>query len=129
MKQLEWSGTEMVERPDREERVLSIPHDQDILSDTPDLTGVDVVELSFPVLRDGRAFTQARALRRAGFDGDIRATGALFTDQIRHAIRCGFTSFDLSDGHEAVLITKQVTRYPSQYQRSAVGALKWEVSS
>jgi uncharacterized protein (DUF934 family) len=47
------------------------------------LEGVDRVVLNFPKFTDGRAFSQARLLRRRrGFTGDIRATGDVLIDQL-----------------------------------------------
>src|SRR3989442_4864938 len=50
---------------------------------TLDLTGVQRIDLNFPKFTDGRAFSQARLLRkRLGFQGEIRATGDVLIDQL-----------------------------------------------
>ncbi len=108
------------------EKVLVITNDVDIAATPPDLTGVDVVILDFPLFKDGRAFTQAQGLRKAGFQGDIRATGDLFHDQMGLAVRCGFTSFDLNAELDADAVTQSILRYGLFYQRAARGAPVWE---
>ncbi|MEY2804156.1 MAG: hypothetical protein RL657_1492 [Pseudomonadota bacterium] len=56
------------------------------------LDGVTCIELSLPKFTDGRAYSQARVLRRRGFAGDIRATGDVLVDQLVQMQRCGFSS-------------------------------------
>jgi uncharacterized protein (DUF934 family) len=56
------------------------------------LDGVTRIELSLPKFTDGRAYSQARLLRRRGFTGDIRATGDVLVDQLAQMQRCGFSS-------------------------------------
>ena len=61
--------------------VLRLANDVD--PRTVDLAGVTRVELEFPKFTDGRAYSQAFALRRRlGFTGDIRATGDVLIDQL-----------------------------------------------
>ncbi len=56
------------------------------------LDGVTCIELNLPKFTDGRAYSQARVLRRRGYTGDIRATGDVLVDQLVQMQRCGFTS-------------------------------------
>ncbi len=108
-----------------EEKSARFDHDADFLKELPDVSGLDTVILEFPAFKDGRAFTQARALRRAGFKGDVRATGALFEDQVGMALRCGFTSFELERG-DAKMVMARVNRHQNFYQRAVKGTPVWE---
>jgi uncharacterized protein (DUF934 family) len=59
-----------------------------------DLAGFALIALSFPKFADGRAFSAARLLReRHGFAGELRAVGAVLSDQIPYMRRCGFDTF------------------------------------
>jgi uncharacterized protein (DUF934 family) len=54
-----------------------------------------LIVLHFPKFTDGRAYSQARLLRgRLGYRGELRATGAVFRDQLPFLLRCGFDSFE-----------------------------------
>jgi uncharacterized protein (DUF934 family) len=94
--------------------------DDDLLHASPDLDGVKVIALDFPSFRDGRGFSQARLLRQRGFAGDLRATGALFRDQLGLAIRAGFTSFDLHSDEPVAALREAAARYPVPYQPAAL---------
>ncbi|GAN68948.1 DUF934 domain-containing protein [Acetobacter orleanensis] len=81
------------------------------------LPRLDLVVLSFPVFRDGRPFTQARALREhLHFKGEIRAGGHILPDQYEFLLRCGVTTVSLPEGvdlsvwqhaHEAFTVAYQ----------------------
>lgn len=64
--------------------------------------GLDVlslIALEFPKFTDGRSYSTARLLReRYGFAGELRAVGDVLRDQLFFMLRCGFDSFDVSDG-------------------------------
>lgn len=65
----------------------------------PALTGNQIVTIDFPIFRDGRGFSIARALREHhGFKGEIRATGHIIADQYAFLVRSGFTQVELPDG-------------------------------
>jgi uncharacterized protein (DUF934 family) len=67
----------------------------------PFLDRLSVVAIQFPVSKDGRGFTIARALReRLGYAGEIRAVGHILPDQYVHLLRCGFTTVEIRDGTE-----------------------------
>jgi len=59
---------------------------------TLSFVGVTCIELHFPKFTDGRAYSQARILRRRGYAGDLRATGDVLVDQLVQMRRCGFGS-------------------------------------
>ena len=57
-----------------------------------------VVALKFDKFGDGRAFSYAILLRqRHGFKGDLRAVGDVLLDEIPLMLRCGFTSFEVTN--------------------------------
>jgi uncharacterized protein (DUF934 family) len=65
-----------------------------LLARLPDVTAVRV---AFPSFADGRGFTIARQLRRAGYTGRLRAQGHVLADQYAMARRCGFDEVEISD--------------------------------
>jgi len=56
----------------------------------PYLGQVQLISVRFPSFSDGRGFTLAKRLRRAGFSGTLRASGPLIADQFAEALACGF---------------------------------------
>jgi phosphoadenosine phosphosulfate reductase len=57
-----------------------------------------LVALKFDKFADGRAFSYAELLReRHGFKGELRAVGDVLLDEIALMLRCGFTSFEVTD--------------------------------
>lgn len=74
----------------------------DLASDTDpallaDLTNVPTIRIAFPSFADGRGFTLAAMLRRAGFQGRLRAYGHVIADQYAMARRSGFDEVEISD--------------------------------
>jgi uncharacterized protein (DUF934 family) len=100
--------------PEENVNVVSIANDADIQSVS--LEGVDRIELNFPKFTDGRAYSQARLLRRRGFQGDLRATGDVLIDQLVHMHRQGFTSAVLKDGKDPADAQRQFDRFAAFYQ-------------
>jgi uncharacterized protein (DUF934 family) len=62
----------------------------------PHFERLAVISIAFPAFSDGRGFSLARLLRRAGYKGELRASGRLIADQISHALRCGFDTIEVS---------------------------------
>lgn len=62
----------------------------------PHFARLALIEVAFPAFSDGRGFSLARLLRRAGFAGELRASGRLVADQITHALRCGFDTIEIA---------------------------------
>jgi uncharacterized protein (DUF934 family) len=80
----------------------------------PDLARLDLAGADFPGPSEGRGHTQGRLLReRFGFEGELRARGAIGRDQVFFLARCGFTSFELPEreleGGVAALATFSAT--------------------
>jgi uncharacterized protein (DUF934 family) len=61
------------------------------------LPHLGLIEISFPAFADGRGFSLARLIRRAGFAGELRASGRLLADQYAHALGCGFDTIEIPD--------------------------------
>jgi uncharacterized protein (DUF934 family) len=64
---------------------------------TPFFSRLALIDIAFPAFTDGRGFSLARLLRRAGFSGELRASGRLTPDQYLHAIGSGFDTVELPD--------------------------------
>ena len=96
----------------------------------PQLDRLKLVVLQFPKFTDGRAYSQARLLRgRMGYRGELRATGAVFRDQLPFLLRCGFDAFESEQSGFAEALTKarslfSVVYQPAEDGRTPVGALR-----
>lgn len=80
-----------------------------------------VVALAFPVFTDGRAYSLARRLRRAGYLGELRATGDVLIDQLRAMARVGFTAFEVSNTVDLAEAERVLALFPGAYQPAADG--------
>lgn len=74
---------------------LTTEQDHELL--LPYLDKLALIAIEFLVFRDGRGFSQARLLRRAGFKGELRATGEVARDRLAHLESCGFNAFVIPD--------------------------------
>lgn len=87
----------------------------------PLLDRVAFVALTFPAFSDGRAFSQAMLLRkRLGYQGELRAIGAVLLDQVPLMLRTGFDSFEVE--HEPTIRRLTEKRLPGidlHYQPAA----------
>ncbi len=63
----------------------------------PYLGTLKLIRIAFPAFNDGRAFTIARRLRMAGFEGHLRAVGPVIADQYAMARRVGFDDVEIPD--------------------------------
>ena len=63
----------------------------------PAFARLALIAIAFPVFSDGRGFSLASLLRRAGFTGELRASGRVLADQYTHAIGCGFDTIEIPD--------------------------------
>ncbi len=57
---------------------------------------IAMIRVAFPAFSDGRGFTLARDLRRAGFAGRLRAAGHVIADQYAMARRAGFDEVEIT---------------------------------
>ncbi|PTM43400.1 DUF934 domain-containing protein [Bosea sp. 124] len=87
----------------------------------PFLKRLSLVAIAFPAFADGRGFSLAKAIRRAGYAGVLRASGPLIPDQFDYALACGFDEIELPEGsaaRQSVLQWQQARGRLSQtYQR------------
>lgn len=67
----------------------------------PFLPRLALIAIAFPAYADGRGFSLARQIRRAGFAGEIRASGPLIADQFAYALSCGFDTIELPEANAA----------------------------
>lgn len=61
------------------------------------LADAEAIRIDFPTSADGRGFTLAAMLRRAGFTGRLRARGHILADQYAMARRSGFDEVEIDD--------------------------------
>ena len=102
--------------------VLQLPNDADPRE--LKLEGIERIELHFPKFTDGRAYSQAFWLRkRLHFQGELRATGDVLTDQVLLMARCGFDSAVLRADQQLPSAQRQLTQFSAFYQGDAVNAL------
>ena len=87
----------------------------------PFLDRIRLVEVEFPAFTDGRGYSAARILREAGYQGELRAIGAVFVDQLGHLRRCGFDSFAPDQPLDPVDAENAFNRWPDVYQATADG--------
>ncbi|MEH6578274.1 MAG: DUF934 domain-containing protein [Amphritea sp.] len=76
---------------------VEINGDQDLNVLMKDLDKLSLIAIDFPAFNDGRGFSYARILRRAGFTGQIRAVGVVTRDRLQHMERCGFDAFAIPE--------------------------------
>ncbi|MDX2482905.1 MAG: DUF934 domain-containing protein [Pseudodonghicola sp.] len=72
----------------------------DLAARLPDL---DLIRVPFASFADGRGFTLARALRRKGYRGRLRAVGHVLADQYAMVRRAGFDEVEI----DAALAARQ----------------------
>lgn len=97
--------------------VLLKPEDHDLAVLEPHFAHLPLIAIHFATTGEGRGYTQARMLReRHGYTGELRAVGAIRTDQIYFLARCGFDAFDLVDGDDATVAIAQLDRFSVAYQ-------------
>jgi uncharacterized protein (DUF934 family) len=96
---------------------LTLANTEDVLQLGSRLDGVNLVVLDFPKFTDGRAYSQARLLReRLGYRGELRATGAVFLDQLPFLLRCGFDSFESGQKDFGEALARARTLFSVVYQ-------------
>jgi len=89
----------------------------------PFIDRLSLIEVSFPVYRDGRGYSSARVLREAGYVGELRAAGDVLVDQVPFMRRCGFDSFAPEAPIDPAVLKASLDRYEYHYQPAADGAV------
>ena len=98
-----------------------------------DVADRPLVALRFDKFGDGRAFSYAILLRqRYGFTGELRAVGDVLLDEIPLMLRCGFTSFEVTNAPTLRALEQgHSVRFPLAYQpglgkgETPAGARPW----
>ena len=97
------------------------PNTTEVAALIPALPRLALISIVFPAFADGRGFSLARLLRRAGFKGELRASGRLLADQYTHALGCGFDTIeipdDLAERQDAAQWRAARDAYSRTYQR------------
>ncbi len=78
-----------------------VPNTTQASSLKPIQDGLALIAIDFPATGDGRGFSLARGLRDQGYQGLLRATGALIPDQFAFALSCGFDEVEIDDARAA----------------------------
>jgi uncharacterized protein (DUF934 family) len=98
------------------------PNDRNVAELVPYLDRLELIALSFPNFKDGRAYSQARLLRgRYGFRGELRATGQVLRDQFLFLLRAGFDAFEVIKPADADAFAETTRRYSGFYQPAGDG--------
>jgi uncharacterized protein (DUF934 family) len=89
----------------------------DIETLADDLPRLALIVLQFPKWVDGRAYTQARLLRRRyRFQGEIRATGDVLVDMVLLLQRTGFDAAVLRRDQSLDAADRALMFFPGHYQ-------------
>ena len=91
---------------------VMIPNTASVEALAPNLARLALIAVDFPSFSDGRGFSLAKALRRAGFEGRLRAVGPLIPDQFAYALACGFDEVELPE-------TSAARQAPEQWRHGA----------
>ena len=73
-----------------------LPNNAELDTIKPYLEKLALIAINFPAFTDGRGFSLARLIRRAGFGGELRAFGNILPDQYTSALACGFDTIEIS---------------------------------
>ena len=76
---------------------LDVPSDAEPAELARRALAAGMVRIAFPSFADGRGFTLAAHLRRAGYKGRLRAQGHVIADQYAMARRSGFDEVEIPD--------------------------------
>ncbi|GBQ93098.1 hypothetical protein AA23498_1634 [Acetobacter nitrogenifigens DSM 23921 = NBRC 105050] len=83
------------------------------------LARLSLVAVRFPIFRDGRAFSQARALREhLHFKGEVRAVGHILPDQYEFLLRCGVTTVEAPENADISVWNAALQRFSVAMQPS-----------
>ncbi len=98
---------------------LRINGDDDLAPLLAALEVFSLVAIEFPAFRDGRGFSLARILRRAGFAGELRAVGGFARDQLGYLQRCGFNAFEITGAYSSADALRALNEISVHYQGCA----------
>lgn len=89
---------------------------EDPLALAPFFDRLRLIALELPKFTDGRSFSSAALLRRAGWTGELRAVGDVQIDQLAFLARVGFDSFALRGDQDAARALSAFAPFPADYQ-------------
>ena len=95
--------------------------DDDLASLLTHANKLSMIALEFDTFAYGRGFSMARILRRAGYQGEIRAVGDVAMDRIYFMQRVGFNAFELGDDQEVTEALSKFGEVTVHFQPSADG--------
>jgi uncharacterized protein (DUF934 family) len=101
-----------------DEKVIRLEPGDDPASIASQLHDAARVEVNFPKFGDGRGYSIARLLRtRFGYQGELRAVGALTRDHLFFLERVGFDAFELREGEDPGAALAAFDDFSASYQR------------
>jgi uncharacterized protein (DUF934 family) len=86
----------VLEQGGNEPLAVLVPNNTPFAAIEPYLDRLALIVLPFPSSNDGRSFSLARLIHKAGFTGILRAKGPLIADQFADALACGFDEIELT---------------------------------
>ncbi|MBB4266416.1 DUF934 domain-containing protein [Roseospira visakhapatnamensis] len=99
-----------------------------------DVNRLDLITLTLPAFKDGRAYSQARQLREThGYRGRLRAVGEVLRDQLAFLARCGVDAVEIDHPDAEALWRAAVGEIDAVYQptgdgRTPIPALRRHIS-
>ncbi|MEL6266198.1 MAG: DUF934 domain-containing protein [Pseudomonadota bacterium] len=97
---------------------VHLPNDTDPRDIVPVFGDLDLISVAFPSFADGRGFSIGKMLRELGFEGRLRATGPVISDQFAYLLECGF---DEAAVPEAVAARQPVEMWLAQLSTLSIG--------
>ena len=94
---------------------VHLPNDTDPAAVAPRFGALSLISVGFPSFADGRGFSLAKRLRALGYQGRLRATGPVISDQFEYLLACGFDEVSLPDG--------LAERQPPEHWAAALGRI------
>jgi uncharacterized protein (DUF934 family) len=76
---------------------VHLPNDTDPATVKPHFGRLSLISVGFPSFSDGRGFSVGRCLRELGYEGRLRATGPVISDQFDYLLACGFDEVSVPD--------------------------------
>lgn len=91
----------------------------ELLNVVAKLHKLEVICLEFPAFADGRCYSFATRLRRAGFEGQIRAVGNVLRDQMFYMHRVGINAFEVDKGRDTEAALESLKDFSVTYQAAS----------
>ncbi|MHA1527463.1 MAG: DUF934 domain-containing protein [Alphaproteobacteria bacterium] len=104
---------------------VHLPNDTDPEAVQPHFGRLSLISVGFPSFADGRGFSIGHCLRALGYQGRLRATGPVISDQFEFLLACGFDEVSLPDSVAERQPAEQWVAAPDRitlgYQRGLAG--------